>query len=66
MIWNALRAAARPAIGLSLLLWIFHRIFLGEGRRAWGDGHPAWDALTAPTPARMNARTQPGNPGTDP
>lgn len=41
-----LQTSFRLAVCLLLLLWVFHTIFLSEGRSAWAARSPAWDQLT--------------------
>ena len=36
----------RLIIGGTLLVWIFHRIFLEEARAAWGGSQPPWESLS--------------------
>lgn len=36
----------RLLIGVTLLAWIFHSIFLDEAKNAWRGSQPAWEQLT--------------------
>ena len=40
------RLGWRLAICAALLVWVFHNIFVNEGRSAWGAGSPAWEQLS--------------------
>ena len=40
------RIGLRVAIGMLLLGWIFHAIFMLEGRRSWVSPSPSWETLS--------------------
>jgi uncharacterized protein (TIRG00374 family) len=40
------RISWRLAVCAVLLTWVFHSIFAGEARSAWGDNSPAWSELS--------------------
>lgn len=42
---RVVRSGLRLAVCLLLLLWVFHTIFMSEGRSAWVGTSPAWDQL---------------------